>query len=394
MLKLMSMATVLLFSAVLFAEDAAAPPAGPVFTTYGLAQYRLRAQIFSQKNDSVADFKEMDYANRIVYYLGLKIKVNEQVSMQFQAGNDWVPTEDVTWLTNENPNPISNSFDAANKSGLYPYFHLASVKYDAGFMYLVAGKIAVASNGPLDLLERSLRPAGNYAGAACISWVVGTNGTMSGLKLGAPILKDNFKLGAELFTTVTEFRKQTLAVDPKSNPSAVMFVLDVPMSGAALTITPQVTMVLNKVYNPVNEKGDNETGAGLTAGYKIKDGVTVKANFGLAMISNKNSADTTFDAANPAVFDNNGLMVGAGTAVKVGRGNAYLDIQYSTDENKNVADSKSSYLFGDVKYGFNCNKNFVIMPRVRFFMTTYAKTDMARESKLEIRPELMFTGQF
>jgi hypothetical protein len=446
MIKLISMAALLLLAAIVFAEDAATPPAGPTFTTYGTAQYRLRLRVFSNstkdtmiivKTDTVrspkASQSEMDYMNQIAYFVGLKIKVNEKVSMQFQAGNDWVATEDVSWLGN-------NNWSA--KSGLYPYFHLAFAKYDAGCVYVVAGKQQVNNNGPLDLIDRSLRSPKptvgvNYAGAALVSWVVGTNGNMMGLKVGAPILKDNFKLGAELFTSVIDARAQTF-VDLKTNlakeeayknPSSTMLVLDVPMSIDKLTITPQIVGIINRIYNPRTGKGDHETGGGLTAAYKINDMVSVNAGGGVAMISNEHSraasleptttttanlvsgvvggAKTTYADTNYILFKQTGMIVGAGTVIKAGPGNVFFDLKYSSDKNSENAKMDGSFVFADLKYGWSVNKNFILMPRVRLFQSTVnsmnavnvydpaVKTRRAvLESQTEIRPELIFTGSF
>ncbi len=356
--------------------------AGPSVTPYGLAQYRLRLQMHTQTPDSGSDRTAMDYANQLSFYFGAKIKVNDQVTMQFQGGNDWVTTEGVGLTTN----------NWWLSKGNFPYFHLAYAKYDAGIFFITIGQQPIASNGPLDLIERSLRNPANtmsYTGAGLVSWVVGTNNTMAGIKVGAPLVKGDFKLGAELFSTVITPRTQTAAEEPTSNPPATMWVLDFPISIAALTFTPQVIGILYRNYNATTEKGDHEIGAGLSASYKVMDGVAVNACGGFAQISNTNSR-TAAD-----VPDNHrGIIAGIGGSYKAGPGAAIVDFKFSNDGNTEDDSTMSSYIYVDAKYGWDINKNFQIMPRIRFFLTSYADNNASLDSKQEIRPELLITGKF
>jgi hypothetical protein len=170
------------------------------------------------------------------------------------------------------------------------------------------------------------------------------------------------------------------------------------MSAAALTVTPEVVSIINRNYSQALGKGDHEMGFGLSAAYKIKDGHSVNGSFGMAMLSNKNSTDSAVKPASYAYYDNNGMVVGVGSADKIGPGNLMFDIKYSSNEDlqaSKVKNSKTGFTFMDLKYGWACNKNFIIMPRVRYFLTSFADNDAAkRDSKTEVRPELMFTGQF
>ncbi|MFH0921502.1 MAG: hypothetical protein V1913_14215 [Fibrobacterota bacterium] len=406
MFKALTMTAVLMLAAVLVAQDAA--PAGPVTTPYGQAQYRLRLRMFNQTPLTGDAYSTLDYANQLGFLAGLKVKVNDEVFMQFQAGNDAISTEAVSWSTN-------NWGAVGHTKGVSPYFHLAYAKYTSKMMYIVAGIQPVASNGPLDLVERSMI-ANNYKEAGLVTWIVGTNNGMAGLKLGAPILKEGFKLGAELFTSVTATRSQTLMLDAKSNPSSVMLLLDLPMSVSALTLTPQAVAIVNRNYNSTTEKGDHEVGGGFAASYKVMDGFSVTACLGVAMVANTNSGvgvvtttktlltnvdtlhnnalyKTTYDTAKE--YTQQGIIGGLGATYKVGPGNAIIDFKYSSDENTSLVDSKSSYIYFDGKYGWDVNKNFQIMPRVRIFLTQFDKlATTTLESKMETRPEVIFTGKF
>jgi hypothetical protein len=286
-------------------------------------------------------------------------------------------------------------------------------KWDAKCLYIIGGIQPVANNGPLDLIERSMLTS-NYKNAALVGWPVGTNGNMAGLKFGAPILKEGFKLGAELFTSVTAPRTEVIAKTPKSVMSATMLLLDLPMSMAALTLTPQVVAILNRNYNAATEQGDNEMGFGFGAGYKVWDGFTLSASLGLAMLANTKGGvgavtTTTKDTVDPVTnylvrtskndtakeYKENGMVFGVGGVYKIGPGSAMLDIKYSTDEDKNIANSKSSYVFTDAKYAWDLNKNFQFIPRVRLFLNQFDTTPAQKvKSNMEIRPELIFSGKF
>ena len=54
------------------------------------------------------------------------------------------------------------------------------------------------------------------------------------------------------------------------------------------------------------------------------------------------------------------------------------------------------YPFLDFKYGWAVNKNFVICPRIRFFMGESQAATAIRpyDTRLTTRPELIFTGVF
>ena len=256
MFKPLAIAAVFLTATVLVAEEAA-PPMGPQLTWYGYAQYRLRGQLISNAYDTAGkDFTAKNYLNQIGYYLGAKVKVNDKVSMQFQAGNDWAGSEEVSvysnnWANENDTSRVVKSYTDTvlskrmgakfpTKEGLYPYFHLAFAKIDFGFLYVVAGIQPMTNNGPMDLMERSLTATENkmpsYANAALIQWIVKANNSMAGLKLGAPILKSDLKLDASLFTTVSEPRTMTSA---STNLSAVLAVFELPLAWRALTVIPQ-----------------------------------------------------------------------------------------------------------------------------------------------------------
>ncbi len=394
MKKLVIAITALTMATALFAQEATSPK----LTAYGMAQYRLRVQQYSLTPDAGESKSKMGYANQIGYMAGLKVKVNENLSMQMQVGNDFISTEGVAWTANNwsavgHAQTIAVTDTAGNivgtvaKNGLYPYFHLAYAKLEMKILYIVAGIQPVASNGPLDLIERSMI-SNNYKKAALVTWIVGTNGGCAGLKIGAPILNGELKIGAELFTTVTEQRAQSYAVEPVGNPSATMLLLDLPVAVANLKVTPQIVAILNRNYSTSLEDGDNEIGYGLAGSYKVNNELSATFCFGMAALSNKNSeADST------KVYENSGMVLGAGASYKVGPGAAIVDFKYSTNNNAKVDKSNSSYVYADAKYGWDLNKNFQIMPRLRLFISQLEETD-ANKSEMEIRPEIIFTGKF
>lgn len=383
MKKLLTLTLVFAFAGSLLAEV--------MFTPYGMAQYRLRLKMYSTDFETGDDTKSMDYRNMIAYFIGTGAKVNDAVSFGFQIGNNSTTTEEAYYFQQK----LTDT-----------WISQAWAKMDAGVMNVTFGVLPVPGYGTLDLVERSLN-TNTYAKAGQVSWPVGTNASLEGIKLAAPILKDGFKLGVELTQAIIDKRTQTQAKEPKSNPSSVMFLVNVPMSMAALTVTPEIVAILNRDVNSITEKTDNEIAGGLSAGYKLNDMVTLSAKAGVAMRSNANSykdarvRDSTYgtpatrhiDTLDIAQFDYQGVLGGVGAVAAVGPGKLMLDFNISTNENKELAHSEGTFYFVDAKYAFcmleAAKKNITIMPRVRLYIDQLYKV-----TKQEIWPELIFIGKF
>ncbi len=88
-----------------------------------------------------------------------------------------------------------------------------------------------------------------------------------------------------------------------------------------------------------------------------------------------------------------GILGGAGAVVAAGPGKLMLDINGSTNENTEIDDSQTQYLFVDLKYGFctleKAKMNITIMPRVRVFVDF-----LSAKTAQEYWPELIFIGKF
>ena len=376
MKRLLALTLLLAVAGTLFAEV--------TFTPNGMAQYRLRLKIF-QQDTSGTDNKSMIYRNMIAYYVGTGVKVNDMVTFGFQVGNNSTTTEEAYFMM-QKATPV--------------WMSQAWAKLDPGFVNLTFGVLPVAGNGTLDLIERSLN-SGSYAKAAQVSWPVGTNASLEGIKIGAPILKEDFKLGVELTQAIITNRTQSMAKEPVSNPSCLMLLLNLPMSVQAFSVTPEIVAILNRDVNSHTETSDNEIGVGFSAGYKVNDMISVSARAALASHANSNTykdyvdtsaaPDTTFDVDQ---FDYMGILAGAGAAINVGPGKLNIDFNYSTNENKKTEESSLvSYIFLDVKYGFcmleDAKKNITIMPRFRYYLDQYESGDCA-----EYWPEIIFIGKF
>jgi hypothetical protein len=372
----------------------------PSITPYGLAQYRLRTEITNYQGNGKSG-TSIDYFNRIAFYLGAAAKLNNQVSMQLQVGNDWVSTEDVNYLAG---NPSNTKKGKSYPPFSVPYFSLAYVKYDPGIFHVSAGIIPLLSNGTLDLIERSLS-TGSYNSAALISWAVGTNNSIIGAQIGMPVVKGDFKMGIDLFSTVVESRKQTAGDEkantinekPNRNPSSIMFVGDIPMSVGNITFTPQITGILNRLYNSKAEKGDHEIAGGLSAGVKLNKVNSIGFSTAYSMLSNGNSkiaAGATSDTAQSAVYDFRGYIAGVNGTFVAGPGAILCEVKYSLSEDKELTNAMSQYLFADLKYSWSINKYVSLMPRVRLFTTIYPESNPGLDYKNVIRPELIFTGKF
>ncbi len=214
-------------------------------------------------------------------------------------------------------------------------------------------------------------------------------------------------MDVELTQAILTNRTQSEAKDPKSNGPAVMFILNLPMSLSNLKLTPEIVAILNRDVNPITEESDMELAFGFAGEYKINDKIGVTACGAMAMHNNSNTfttPDSILHLTTPtphdsiikrsvAEFDYTGIMGGVGGYAKIGPGKLELDFKVSTNENTKIANSKATFLFADIKYGFcmleQARKNITIMPRVRFFPSSWNNY-----SKLETRPELMFIGKF
>lgn len=405
MRKILSLIAVLMAAGAVLAADgtpAAAPAAKPAvasaptaITWYGMAMLRLREEIVTNSRTGGTNEESATYSNQIGYKIGAKVKPNEQVSLQFELGNDWYGIEEVkgipgNYLGKRNP--------------LTPWFSLACVQWDPGYMHMVAGIIPVKGSALMDMLGVSIVYNKMYARASHLQWGVLTNFSQTGLRIGAPVLKDEFKLGVELMSAVIEQRPAVLGIDSMNlNASAVEFLLEVPMSSGAITATPQIFLIPDRSYNKMTGKGDMELGAGADLGYKLSDAVSFRAGVAYAQNSNKNSYgpnDTILtDPFNTAsaktrdtvMYERSGINVTLGGSAKLGPGKLDADFNLSTDKNAQNANVDDRYSFVDLKYGWAVNKNFIIMPRVRLFI---AMPKVTYDSKLTTRPELILNGTF
>jgi hypothetical protein len=368
-------------------------PAGIQATFYGLGMTRIREIVYSNSRKDGGTESATDFQYKLAYKVGVKVKVNEEVSGQFEIGNDWYACETIDATKKGN---LYNT-----RLNLYPYFSLAYMKWNPGCMYMDVGIIPVGGSSLLDLIGNGMLWGANsgsaYKMAAHIPWGVITNFSVPGMRIGMPILKDEFKLGIDVTSTILEERGMVAKI-PDSlvhKNSAIMVMVDFPMSTGALTLKPTLIMNFNRFYNDslkpstFNNKSDNELGAGLEVGYKINPSACVRGGVGYAQMSNENSRLST----DPAI-DEQGMNGNIGATLKYGPGKIDVDFNISTDENKKITDSRVAYPFVDLKYGWAVNKNFIIMPRTRLFFTTPAKNDATYKSKFYMWPEVMLFGTF
>ncbi|MCU0609728.1 MAG: hypothetical protein MUF22_08195 [Chitinispirillaceae bacterium] len=390
-------AIVLFGAGSVLAQAPAAAPAAPAVSWYGSAQYRLREDVDmnSRKTDTVD--KGAAYSNRLGYKIGAKVKANDQVSLQFELGNDWVSTEEV-------PGIPGNYLGKRNP--LTPWFSLAYAQWDNGFCHIAAGIIPVKGSVLLDLLGSSIINNKSYKTASWNQWGVITNNSQTGLRIGAPILKKEFKLGIELMSATIEQRP----VDPgfnemTMNAPAVEFMIDVPMSYGQYVATPQAFFIPNRIYNKAADKGDMEFGLGVDLGYKLSDAMSFRAGVAVAQNSNENSwtpgarglknplvaGDTTTVALTRS--DRSALDMSVGTTMKLGPGKLDADLALCSEADDVDAAVKAIYPYFDLKYGYPLNKNFIVMPRVRGFFSS-PEVVVKYESTMRIRPEIILTGSF
>jgi hypothetical protein len=343
---------------------------------YGDAQFRLRGAYHTLSNDDDSQ-SALEYSNRISWRTGVRAKVDDQLSLQFQIGNPYNAADNVNYQRN-----------GIGSIGV----HLAYGTWNPGSFFITAGIVPVNSHGPLDLLENSLNGTtiGNFGAASHNGWATRTDNSLTGIRIGAPIVKGDVKVGAELFTSVTTFREHTidntdLSVEPKDNPSATLFVLDIPISSGALRVTPQVAMVMNRLYNSAEEKGDHEMAFGTSASYRVNPQLSLNLTGAYAMGSNDNTEATT-------TRDMSGIFVGVGGSYRTGPGQIQLEYKMNTVENDKADKSGITYHYIDARYAIGVHSKFSITPRFRVYLTQ-PEADGAINTT-ELRPELIFTASF
>ncbi|NLD98935.1 MAG: hypothetical protein GX640_03605 [Fibrobacter sp.] len=367
-----TLSTVLLSAVTVFS----ALPEGMSFTPYGMAQYRFRYE-FTNKNLSEEASSMGNYYNTIGYKIGLKAVLNEQVSAQFELGNDWGSTEKI--------DASAYNYTGIRKA-LAPFFSLAYVKWDPGYLHIEAGIIPVKGTSVTDILGVSLTK-GNYQLSSHIPWLANTNNSMQGFRIGAPISKGNFKFGVDLMTSIIKQRTETVKEEFASNNNSIMIMADFPMSIAGLSLTPQFIAIPFRNYDKIMNVADHEFMGGLEGNYKVNDGVSFKFGFGFAAFAQNVTSDTT--SKDSIVRKDIGTNGGIGSTIKLGSGKLDIELRIGSQEDKELDDNLTLYPFVDLKYGWAVNKYFVITPRVRLFVSA-----AENNTTIATRPEIMFTGSF
>ena len=387
-----------------------APAATQRLAWSGLAMFRLRDEMYYNRLQNGKMEESATFSNQIAYKLGLKVNPCDRVLLQFELGNDWYATEEALGIP-------GNYYTKRNP--LTPWFSLAYAQWDPGYLHVQAGIIPVRGTPLMDLLGMSLLFNRSYKMAAHIPWGVVTNFSQTGMRLGAPIVKGPVTVGLDAMSAIIEQRYIKIGLDTmKLNPCAVEFEVEAPISADALTLTPQLFIIPNRSYNKGNGKSDMEYGMGVDGGYKLEDGFTLRAGFGYARNSNKNSAapnnmiydmyydpfsmfkvaDTVNEMLDSAKFDRWGINLNVGATLKLGPGKLDVDLNLSNERDELDANVDDLYGFADVKYGWALEKNFILTPRIRFFITDpYAQRNGTKDLydyKVTARPELILAGFF
>lgn len=369
-----------IFSVILLASCSilAALPEGISFTPYGMAQYRLRYEFVSVVKDNESR-SSGSYLNMIGYKAGLKASF-DKVMFQFEIGNDWGSTEIVNA---ENYNYLKR------RDSYYPYFSLAFFHWDPGFMHIQGGIVPVKGTSVTDLLAASLYNKGiNYKGAPQTPWSVITNGSMQGLRIGAPLSKNDFKIGFDFFTTVISQRAADLKEDFVTNADGVLFMLELPIAYKSLTILPQFIAIPYRKYDKINKEKDHEFMGGIEGGIKVNDAFSLRFGYGFAAFNQNVLSDTS--SSESVQTKQIGMNGGIGSTISIGPGKLDVDLRIGYDEDLKTEKDREVFPFLDSKYTWALNKHFSIAPRLRIFVTTTEK----EITTVKTRPELMFTGSF
>jgi hypothetical protein len=385
--------------------------AAPLLTWSGLTMLRLRDELMTNFRTNGHEEESATFSYQIAYKLGLKVRPNDETLLQFELGNDWFATEEAegfpgNYYTKRNP--------------MTPWFCLAFGQWDPGYMHIQAGIIPVKGTALMDLLGVSLFFNRNYKMAAHLPWGVLTNFSQTGLRLGAPIVKGPFSIGVDAMSAIIEQRPvYAMGIDSiKVNMSAVEFELDIPITVAGVSVTPQAFIIPARSFSKATGKSDIEFGSGFDFGCKVSDGMVCRAGFGYARNSNREThsrtntvyniysdpilgkPDTVNKMVDSAAFDRWGTNLNVGTTITLGPGKLDFDFNLSSQQNAYDTTVSDWYPFFDIKYGWALSKNFIVMPRVRLFFSELKSAVLVNgtyyhyNNMLKTRPELILMGTF
>jgi len=368
---------------------------GIVVTPYGMAEYRLRGELYATVPKSGERAKEYAYSNQLAYMVGLKAFPSQHVQFQFEIGNDWHWTEQVH---------VSGDNFLAKRNPLVPWFSLAYAQWDPGYLHLQAGIVPVKEAAVMDLVGLSIYWGTTYAGAAHLPWDVISNLSMPGVRIGAPFINDKFMLAVDLFSSILDQRTPIPAISAlyRQTWSSPIFILDVPIHYQSLSVIPKFVAIVNRFYRNdavVTDKSDNEFAGGIDAVYPVSGNFSLRAGIGAARVSNANTwseRDSVMNAQNVKIqaprWDRLGVEGKIGTSVVLAHGTLDVELALNTDEYTDNAESRTAWDVLDIRYGWNINKNFMIMPRVRLFGNqSFAPNGI---DNIRAWPELIFSGSF
>ncbi len=349
--------------------------AAPEFKFNGDVQYRLRGE-WKMDLDSAGDYygdsKAGEYSNKYLWNLKMAAKVNDNLTMKFRLSN-----------------PKGSGLETVKPGELPDAGHLLSVpqaeiQYKSGVFSMSAGIIEVKGSTVLNLATSA--EDGGYAGGMNISdsWGTWTNNSLAGLKFG-------FDAGKMVDVNVTyALAKYAKATDEVPSYTNFRLIADAPVKlgeNGQYLLTPSVSVlygITSDAMDPAKDRNYN-TNAGLDFSAKINKTVSVKAG----------AAYGTYYDANGAWEQPSGLLLMVKPTVKFGMNVLTLGYSFGHGSDANDDSDKAVatlYNHVDFKWGVKVAKNFTIMPRYRFYSTSYTEDSMG--SSIKHRPELIFVGKF
>jgi len=368
--------TVLILIIIIICSDAHKKK-DSVLIPYGLAQYSFEWEYSSENNKKYNSIFET--CNKIGIYYGFFLELNTKLTFQFQFGNDWS-------LINKANYPLDNPVTVSEKSYLpfsFPFIHLAYIQWNPGYFYIQTGKIPVENYGPLDLIERSLA-TDNFEGAAWIGWSTATNFSLLGAKTGLHLFNGFFS--PEIFATLINKSNNVSQNNPKKPPS-FLYIFNMSFIEGRFSIAPQIIIVSNRNYDNLSEQAINEIGLGFRSSYMLNRSNIFYTSCAWARLKNYNSKYLDNSSC-----DYRGFQLAAGTSLERGKVLMELETRYSRATESGELDSKSHFIYCQLKSKLSLGRFISIIPQIRFFQVFYSK--VAKPVKFLLCPEVIFRGQF
>lgn len=344
---------------------------------YGLAQYRLIGDYYSATDSSNKNSNSLNFSNKVAICFGFYVKYKSLLLFHFQFGNDWLKNEQIGYPSKQSAILSEIKYFPF----LFPFVHLAYIKWTPGPFFIAAGKMKIDNFGALDLIERTV-VSNNYDGTAFIGWSDAINNSIIGIRTGIIGKSKTFCFSSDFFTTIIK-RLQ-------SNKNSLLGVFNLQFQNRHFSLHPQVALFFNKYPDSISSNIKLEKAIGLTTYYYVNELVSLNLT---SAWSHFETIDETFSKDivpkqhNSFNYDHNGFQLGLGSSIKCGSSIMILNSKYSKSGNRNAGHSEDHFLSNNFIFKLILHPNMFVTAQIRFFHIFSSQKDYRLYA---VRPEIIF----